>query len=382
MPKFPLPNDVSRRNVLRGIIGTAGLAAVGGSLAACGSSAASSSRTIGSKLEEIIALAKQEGKVQLIAYPETWANYKGHFEAFKAKYGVDTPVASPDASSAEELQAVKNLKGQSSQPDVLDIGYSFTQPSIQQGLIEAYKPTTFDQIPAELKDPNGMWVGAYYGVLTVGVNTANADMPTSFADLLDPKYKGKIALPGDPRKGASSIATVFAAALANGGSLNDVTPGIDFFSKLAKSGNLVNVTSVASALSTGQASVLFDWNYNFLGIEEEMKRTGVALKTAILPDGVFGNYYAQPITVASPQPNAARLWVEWLTSDEGAEQYALGGAVPARFVQLKADGKLSAAALAKLPPAEVLANINFPSIEQGANASTAIVDQWSQKVGA
>lgn len=380
MADMTLPR-VSRRTLLRGIIGTAGFAAVGGSLAACGSTSAAP-KTIGTGLDQIVELAKQEGKVQLIAYPESWANYRGHFAEFKKKYGIDVPVASPDASSAEELQAVKNLKGQASQPDVLDIGYSFTQPATDQKLIEAYKPSTFDQIPDNLKDPNGMWVGAYYGVLSVGVNTKNADVPTSFEDLLDPKYKGQIALPGDPRSGASSLATVFAAALANGGSLDDIGPGIDFFAELAKSGNLVNVTSVASALSTGQASVLFDWNYNFLGIEEEMKRTAVALETAVLPDGVFGNYYAQPVTIESPQPNAARLWVEWLNSDEGAEQYALGGAVPARFAQLKEEGKLSEEALAKLPDAEIVSAITFPSIEQGEKASKMIVDQWTRKVGA
>ncbi|WP_426988753.1 ABC transporter substrate-binding protein [Pseudarthrobacter sp. Y6] len=383
MSEFRLSAAVSRRNILRGLIGTAGLVAAGGSLAACGGSAASSAAgTVGANLEEIIKLAKQEGRVQLIACPESWANYKGHFQAFKAKYGVDTPVDSPDASSAEELQAVKNSKGQSSQPDVIDVGYSFTQPAVDQGLIEAYKPTTFEQTPAELRDSNGMWVGAYYGVLSIGVNTNNVEMPRSFKDLLDPKYKGKIALPGDPRKGATSMATVFAATLANGGSLDDVTAGIEFFARLAKSGNLVSVTSVASALSTGQASVLFDWNYNFLGIEEEMKRSGVALQTAILPDGVFGNYYAQPVTIQSPRPNAARLWIEWLNSDEGAEQFALGGAVPARYAQLKKDGKLSQQALSKLPPADVLAGIRFPSIEQGAKAGKTITDQWSQKVGA
>lgn len=373
--------SVSRRGLLLGLAGAAGLAAVGGSLTACGS-AAPASRKIGTSLAEIVTLAKQEGKVQLIAYPETWANYRGHFKAFKDKYGIDIPVASPGASSAEELQSVKSLKGQPSQPDVLDVGYSFTRPAIDQKLIEAYRPTTFDQIPDALKDPQGMWVGAYYGVISVGVNTKNADMPSSFQDLLSPKYKGKVALPGDPRQGASSIAAVFAAALANGGSLDDVTAGIDFFSRLAKSGNLVNVTSVASALSTGQAAVFFDWNYNFLGIQDEMKRTGVALKTTVLPDGIFGTYYAQPITVSPPQPNAARLWVDWLTSDEGAEQYALGGAVPARFAQLKAEGKLSAAALANLPEASIMDKVKFPSIAQGEAAGKVIVDQWARKVGA
>src|SRR5699024_4751382 len=115
----------------------------------------------------------------LIAYPETWANYKGHFEEFEEKYGVDILVDSPDASSAEELEAVKNLRGQDNQPDVLDIGYSFTSPAKSQKLIEEYRPSNWDSIPDNLKDPEGEWVGAYYGVLSVAVNTDEVDVPTS-----------------------------------------------------------------------------------------------------------------------------------------------------------------------------------------------------------
>lgn len=371
--------DISRRNLLRGAMVAAGLAVV--PLSACGSGgSASSGRKIGANLDEITELAKKEGKVVLIAYPKTWANYAGHFAAFEKKYGVKVEVQSPDISSAEELQAVKTLKGQPNQPDVLDIGYSFTQTAISQNLIEAYKPTNFDSIPAALKDPDGKWVGAYYGALSIGVNTKLVKKPAGFKDLLGAEYKGKVALPGDPRKGASSMATVFAASLANGGSLDDIGPGIDYFAQLAKAGNLVTISSVSSGLSTGQAAVTFDWNYNFLGIADQMKKSGVALDYWVPQDGIFGNYYAQPATIESPQPNAARLWINWLTSDEGSEQYALGGAVPARFTELSKAGKLSKEALANLPDPEVLAKIKFPTIDQGTKANQAIASEWAQKV--
>ncbi|GAA1367188.1 ABC transporter substrate-binding protein [Brevibacterium luteolum] len=356
------------------------LTTAGLGLAGCSDNTASASTEIGTTLEEIIELAQKEGKVQLIAYPETWANYKGHFEKFKAKYGVDTPVASPEASSAEELQSVKQLKGQKTQPDVLDIGYTFTETAISEDLISPYKPSNFDAIPEDLKDPEGRWVGAYYGVLSLGVNTKLADKPEKLSDLLDPAYKGKVALPGDPREGASSIATVFTAALANGGSLDDVGPGIEFFAELAASGNLVNISSVPNALSTGQAAVVFDWNYNFLGIEEEMKTSGVDLEHFVPEEAVFGNFYAQPCTIDSPQPNAARLWVDWLTSDEGSEQYALGGAIPARFTELSEAGKLSEEALAKLPEPKILEAVNFPTVAQGERGAELITREWAGKV--
>jgi len=376
-----LSTPINRRSMLRGALGIASLAMVGGSLASC-SSTPNAAASLGQTAEEILAGAKKEGMVQLIATPADWANYGGQFAAFTKKYGINAPVATPDASSADELTAVKNLKGQKTQPDVIDIGYSFTKKASSQNLITAYKPSNFDVIPADLKDPDGMWVGAYYGVVQVGTNTSVVPAPKTWDDLLDPQYKGKVALPGDPRKGASSIAAVFAAALAHGGSLDNIQPGIDFFEKLAKSGNLVSITSPVSALSTGQAAVVLDWNYNFLGMVGELKKSGITLETKTFAEGVFGNYYAQPVVAGSPHPNSARLWVDWLTSDEGSELFALGGGVPARFVELKAAGKLSAEALAKLPDADVIAKIKFPTIEQGDAASKLIIDQWGLKVAA
>lgn len=349
-------------------------------LTACGSDSAPTDQKVGSNIEEIEKLAKEEKEVRLMGYTPTWANYKGSFEEFKKKYGLNILLDGQESSSAEELQAVKNLKGQAKQPDVLDIGYSFTNPAIQQNLVEPYKPTNWDSIPDNMKDPDGKWVGAYYGVISVGVNKKNADVPKNFKDLLDPKYKGKIALPGDPRSGAFSIATVFAAALANGGSLDDIGPGIDFFAKLAASGNLVPTTDPLNALETGEASVVFDWNYNWKGVEKKLKDDGVDFEAKVLPDGVFGNYYAQPITISPQHPNAARLWVNWLTSDEGSEQYALGGAVPARFDQLVKENKLSKEALDSLPEPDVLKKVQLPTAQQGDKANKVIASEWAQKV--
>jgi len=366
--------------MLRGLAATAGVVAFGGALAGCTGGSTASSSSLGSNLAEITKLAKKEGKLQLIAYPKTWANYGGSFKAFTAKYGIDISVANPDGSSAQEITAIKTLQGQSTEPDVVDIGYSFTDQAISQKLIQKYKPSNWSTIPSNLKDPDGWWVAAYYGVLSIGTNTNVVPAPKKMTDLLDSKYKGKVTLGGDPRTGSSDLAAVFAAALANGGSLGNIQPGIDFFAELAKRGNLVSTTSNASALSTGQAAVALDWNYNFFGIQSQMKQSGVALQTVVPTDAVFGNYYAQPIAADCPQPNCARLWVEWLTSDEGSEQYALGAAVPARIADLTKSGKLSKKALDSLPSADILGKITFPTLAQGAKGTKLVVDQWGPKV--
>lgn len=371
------PLRTTRLGRPRAVVAAASLAALT-ALSACGGQAAAET-TVGETLEEIEALAKEEGKVHLIAYPENWANYGESFRQFTAKYDVDVEVSSPNASSAEELQAVRNLRGQSTQPDVLDIGYSFTTPAKQDDLLDHYVPSVADEIPEDLIDPEGYWVGAYYGVLSIGVNSDEVDVPTSFADLKDEQYKGKITI-GDPREGASVLATVFAAALANGGSLDDIQPGIDFFAELAEEGYLVDTTSNAAALETGEAAVTFDWNYNYTGIEDQLDAAGVNLEVVVPEDGVFGNYYAQPVTVDSPQPNAGRLWIEWLLSDEGANIYAGAGAVPARYQAMVDAGTLTPEAEAALPPADILEQIEFPSLEQGEAATEAVVSNWGLQV--
>jgi len=370
----------TRRRAGRAVAAGAALAVSAMLLAGCATaSSASGSDQIGSNLSEITKLAKKEGSLTLLAYPRTWANYGKTIDEFEDKYGIDVTVKSPNASSAEELTSLKNLKGQSSAPDVSDIGYSFTEAAIKQDLVEQYTPSVDDEVPSNLKDPDGNWTGAYYGVLSIGVDANKVDVPKTFQDLLKPEYKGKITI-GDPRDGASVLATVFAAALANGGSLKNIQPGIDFFEKLADGGYLVDSSSNASALETGQAAVTFDWNYNYTGIQSEMDKAGVDLQTVVPSDGVFGNYYAQPITADAPHPNAARLWVEWLLSDEGANNYAESGAVPARYAAMSDAGTLTEAAKKGLPDADILSAIEFPTTEDGDAATQLVVDQWGTKV--
>src|SRR5699024_9722021 len=203
--------------------------------------------------------------------------------------------------------------------------------------------------------------------------------PTSFEDLKDPQYRGKVALPGDPRQGASSIATVFAASLANGGSLDDIQPGIDYFAELAEMGNLVPVSDATSALTTGEAAVVFDWNYNWAGRAEQLEKDGVNLETIVLEDGVFGNYYAQPVTTSSPHPDGRRLQVVGLTSEGGSDQYALGGTIPARFTEPAEAGKLCDEALDNLTDPEILQKVELPTPEQGGAANSVIATEWAQK---
>jgi putative spermidine/putrescine transport system substrate-binding protein len=357
-------------------------------LSACGgnSSDASSESTTAPASDcppaEIKTAADTEAKVNLIALPDSWANYKGILAAFRTKYpAIENPVANPDGSSADELTAVETLKGQDTMPDALDVSPAIAQEVDTKGLWEPYKPCGFDEIPAEMKDPDGKWVAAYYGVMAIGSNdTIVKEAPTSFADLKDPKYKGLVALNGDPREAGAAFAAVYAAALANGGSLDDILPGIKYFAELKASGNLAGTDVTEASVLSGDTPIVIDWTYNYPGLKSKLEANGINMTLNVPSDGVYGGYYAQGVVAGSPHPNAAKLWIDHIISDEGALGYIEGGAIPARYAALDAAGKVTAEMKKNLPEASLLDGLKFATQAQITKAKEVLAAQWGPLV--
>jgi putative spermidine/putrescine transport system substrate-binding protein len=332
--------------------------------------------------DDIVTAANAEAKVNLIALPDNWANYKGILQAFRDKYPeIENPVANPDASSADELTAVKTLAGQEDMPDNLDVSPAIAQQITDENLWEPYKPCLWDEIPETLKDPNGNWVAAYYGIMAIGSNSKIVtEAPTSFADLKDPKYKGQVSLNGDPRESGAAFAAVMAASLANGGSFDDILPGIEYFTELKKSGNLTGVDVTEASVLSGETPIWIDWTYNYPGLAPKLAENGIEAAINVPTDGVYGGYYAQGVVKASPHQNAAKLWIDHIISDEGALGYIEGGAVPARYDALVKAGKVSEEMKKNLPAPELIASIAFPSQDQIAKAKDVLAAQWGTLV--
>jgi putative spermidine/putrescine transport system substrate-binding protein len=353
----------------------------GGSATTAAASASTGGGLSAADLATLVAAATKEGKVNLIALPDSWADYKDNLADFKTKYSVAFNVANPDGSSSDEITAVTTLKGQATQPDSVDVSPAFAKKGKDAGLFETFKPSTWDDIPDVLKDPDGQWVAAYYGL--VGIGTVTDDVknpPATWADLKKPEYKGLIVLNGDPRKSGSALAAVFAAALANGGSFDNAQPGIDYFAELHTSGNLLPTDLSAASLSKGEVSIAIDWTYNMPGPTAQLKTAGKTLATVVPSDGVYAGYYCQAAIKGSPNPNAGKLWVEWLVSDDGALNYLKGGALPARYATLLKAGKVSDAIKATLPTADLIAKIAFPTQAQIDAATALVTTQWGPKV--
>ncbi len=335
-------------------------------------------------MEALVAAAKAEGELTVIALPHDWCNYGGAIEGFKAKYGLKVNELNPDAGSGDEIEAIKANKDNKGPqaPDVIDVGFGFGPQLIEEALVMPYKVSTWDSIPAESKDPDGHWYGDYYGVLAFEVNSdVIENVPQDWADLLKPEYKGQVALSGDPRVSAQAQMSVYAAAFANGGSVDDVQPGLEFFKELNDAGNFVPVVAKQATVAKGETPIIMRWDYNALADKDSLAGNP-NIDVVIPPSGVIAGVYIQAISAYAPHPNAAKLWMEYLYSDEGQIEWLKGYCHPIRYNDMASRGVVPEELSAKLPPADLYAKAIFPTIDQINVAKQVIADNWMTAVGA
>lgn len=313
---------------------------------------------------QLVAAAKAEGELTVIALARSWCGYGKLIDAFKAKYGIKVNELNPDAGSGDELEAIKANKDNKGPqaPDVIDVGLSFGPQAKAAGLLQPYKVANWATIPDSTKDAQGYWYGDYYGVLAFEVNTdLISKVPADWSDLLKSDYKNSVALAGDPRSANQAIQGVYAAGVAMGGkdAASASAAGLKFFADMNKAGNFVPVTGKAASLAQGTTPIVIRWDYNALADRDALK--GNPKVAVVVPKtGVVAGVYVQGISAYAPHPNAAKLWMEFLYSDEGQIGWLDGYCHPIRFTDLVAKNKLPKAMLDKLPPQLATPRPYFP----------------------
>ncbi|MCU1584804.1 MAG: transporter substrate-binding protein [Microbacteriaceae bacterium] len=378
----------------RSIAGAAFAVAVAISLSACASSPDSSTATGSGSVDAktatsaadfggmaaLVAAANKEGQLNVIALPPSWANYGKIIAGFEKKYPkIKINSANPDGSSADEVSAAKSLKGQSTAPDVFDIGTAVLGENLD--LVAPYKVANWADIPAGFKDASGKWYYDYTGLMSVGYDsTVIKKAPSSINDLLGPAYKGKVAIKGDPTQTNEAASAVYLAALQNKGSADNIQPGIDFFQKLKKAGNFQAVLPSQATVVSGETPVVIQWSYN----NQAWGAGGGAtanpnFKTVILPGTALGSYYNQAISADAPHPAAARLWEEWIYSPEVQNLYLASGAYPATLAAMETNKTVDAKVLKTVGAAPK----NFVQLtaEQAAAAGTLLSSKWAAAIG-
>jgi putative spermidine/putrescine transport system substrate-binding protein len=231
-----------------------------------------------------------------------------------------------------------------------------------------------------MKEPTGLWAGDYYGIPAfLSVNSVVKQTPKQWDDLLSPKLKGMVALGGDPRQAGEAFGAVFGAALANGGSLDNIEPGINFFAKLKKVGNFNPTPGLPANVAKGATPVTIRWDYLQLASRDTFN--GNPAVTISVPSGKnYAGYYCQAISKTAPNPNASKLWQEFLYSDQGQLLFLKGYTHPVRFPDLVKRGLVPAALAAKLPASAAYKNVQFATAAQINAAQTVLTAQWGPKV--
>ena len=346
----------------------------GGGSGGSGSDAAkaTSAQDLGG-LKALEKAAKKEGQLNVIALPPDWANYANIIKGFSTKYGIKVNSAQPDAASQDEINAAKSLKGTKRAPDVFDLGQSVALANTS--MFAKYKVSTWDDIPSDFKDPNGAWVNDYGGYMAIGYDSAKVPAVSGVEDLLGSKFKGKVTLNGNPTEAGAAFSGVMMASLANGGSAADIKPGVDFFSKLKKAGNFIPVDPTPATIESGQTPVVIDWDYLNASESKKLK----TWKVVVPQNAVVAGYYYQAVNADAPHPAAARLWEEYLYSDEGQNLWLGGGARPVRADAMVKAGTIDKAAYSALPP--VKGEAVTPTVPQTEKAAAYLSDNWAKVVG-
>jgi putative spermidine/putrescine transport system substrate-binding protein len=361
--------------------GSSGSSKSSGSSTGSGSSKSSvnwgtvTSASAGGGMAALVKAAKAEGTLNVIALPADWANYGEIISTFKKKYGIKVVSANPDGTSQDELNAIKSLGTQSRAPDVVDVGQAYALAGAAAGYFAPYKVATWADIPANNKEATGEWFNDYGGYMSIGCDTkVIKTCPTSYKDLLNPEYKGDVALDGDPTEASAGFSAVYAAGLANGGSLSNIGPGIGFFQKLAKAGNYNKTQATEATIQSGQTPIVLNWDY-LNAADASAVKGHLKFTIAVPSDATYAAYYAQAINKNAPHPAAARLWEEFLYSKQGQNLWLKGLSRPVELAAMEKAGTADATDVKLLPKAP--ATVTYPTNAQMSAAEKVLAEKWS-----
>lgn len=319
-------------------------------------------------LEEIVANAQEEGKVESVGMPDSWANWGGTWDDLEELYGI--AHADADMSSAEELQMFAT-EGENGTKDIGDVGQAFGPQAVEQDLVQSYKTSYWDSVPDWAKDADGKWMIAYTGATTFLTNTdLVAEAPTSWADVKDGDYNVAI---GDIN-GGNAQAAVIASAYAFGGDLNNLDPAFEFWTEMAESGRINTLDILQQNFETGEVPVGVIWSFTAIPYKEQIAQ--YTLEATIPSDGSIMSGYASVINKYAPHPYAAALAREYIFSDAGQANLAKAGAIPTR-TDVEIPAEIQEATFAS----EDYANaIPMEDTDAYAAACETVVTRWQEEI--
>jgi len=315
--------------------------------------------------------AQKEGLVVSFDTGPTWANWAAQFKAFKARYpGVE--MVYNDLGSAVTVTALDKARNR---PQA-DTAYYFAGSAVaaaDKGLVADFKPVNFDKLPEAFRQPEGQWFTIHTLNIAFIVNTKLvSNPPQSWADLLKPEYKNSIVYL-DPRSTGQGQVVVLAANFAAGGDMNDIKPGLAYIGKLHKTGNVLRNVGTTPYAQFLKGEIPIWIGYENDGLKAKYTDGMGDDVTIVIPEEASAMApYAISLVKGGPNPNAGKLWLNYIMTDTGQATFADG------FVRPAVPGvKLPADVAEKLPPAPQLKPVDVIK----AQALKADIDAgWSAAV--
>ncbi|WP_375142848.1 ABC transporter substrate-binding protein [Pelagibacterium sp. 26DY04] len=262
----------------------------------------------------------QEGRLVLYtSQPQTDAQQTA--DAFMEQYPDITVEWVRDGTTQIMARFRSELEAGTPQADVLLIADVVTMEGLKaEGLLLNYPEADVSAYPEGLHDEDG----AYFStkLITTGIvyNTAATMIPESWYDLTKPEAQGQIAMPSPLTSGAALIHTV---------TLTENLPeGWDFYTALAENGAQASGGNggVLTAVSGGEK--LYGMIVDYMPIREAAN--GAPVEFVFPTEGVSAVTEPAAILASSQNQENAKLFIDFLLSEEGQELAVSQGYIPAR----------------------------------------------------
>ena len=332
----------------------------------------------GGGMSGLVKACQKEGQLNVIALPHDWADYGTMLDGFKKAYGVKIDEANPEGGSQDEINAAETNKGTTRSPDVFDLSTATAVKYLGKGTYAPYKTKLWNYIDgAAAISPTGEITPNYVGTLTIGYNSSLLGTITKLDDLFGAKFKGKVALNGDPMTSGTGLNGIFMINKALGGNFADVTKGVAWFKKLNDAGNFINVNPTAATIASGQTPVVIDNGYVQVAAARQLAAAGVTWKL-FTPASVGGGYNSA-ISAWAPHPACARLWMEYTLGETGAGVWAFGGATPRVWAWMVKTKRAPASGIAVIGKNKISADEATPA--QSLAARDYLKTAWPAAVG-
>jgi putative spermidine/putrescine transport system substrate-binding protein len=316
--------------------------------------------------------ASKEGLVVSFDTGPTWANWAAQFAAFKKRYP-NVEMAYNDLGSAATVVALEKARNR---PQA-DTAYYFAASAVdasKKGVVAPFKPVNFDKLPPVFRHPDGEWFTIHSLTIAFVVNTKLVkSVPQSWADLLKPEYRNSIVYL-DPRSTGVGQVMTFAAAFGNGGDMDNVQPGLDYLGKLHKAGNVLRVLGTTPYAQFVKGEIPIWISYENDGLKaKHTDGLGDQVGVVIPREASAAAPYAISLVKNGPNPNAGKLWLNFIMTEMGQGIFAQGfvrPAVPGVALPAGVADKLPAAA--QVRPLDVIkAAAKKSEIDAGWTKATA-----------